>query len=80
MFLWEKDRNSLLRHINQVGANAPESAVWRVITSLCERDMLPSACDDRKQAEELLTNRDNLIKDSKNVGNAPLVNQIKIEF
>ena len=80
MFLWKSDRNSLLRHLNQVGADTPESAFWRVITSLCERDMLPNPCDDRKQAEELLTNRDNLIKDSKNVGNAPLANQTRLEL
>ncbi len=78
MWLWKSDRKSLLRHISQVGGDTPESGVWRVITSLCE--VLPTGSDDRKQAEELLANRDNLIKESKNIGSTNTANQTQLDF
>lgn len=54
--------NPLLAHIAAV-ADSPESAFWRVLTSLLE--LLPAGCNDYKQATGLLNNRDSLIRESK---------------
>jgi hypothetical protein len=56
------NRNALLQYINKVAAQ-PESSFWRVVTSLCE--VLPNGCEDHKQALGLLTDKDNLIRESK---------------
>jgi putative DNA methylase len=58
------NRSELLRYIGQK-ASSVDSSFWRVITSLCE--ILPSGCDDHKQATGLLTNKESLIRESKNV-------------
>ena len=58
------DRKELLRCIGSK-ASSPEGSFWRVITSLCE--ILPSGCDDHKQATGLITNKDSLIRESKNI-------------
>jgi adenine-specific DNA methylase len=56
------NRNELLQYIGQK-ASSPESSFWRVVTSLCE--ILPSGCDDHKQATGLHTNKESLIRESK---------------
>ena len=56
------NRSPLLAHISAV-ADSPESAFWRVVTSLLE--LLPAGCNDHKQATGLLSNRDSLIRESK---------------
>lgn len=61
------NRNALLQYINKVAAQ-PENSFWRVITSLCE--VLPNGSEDHKQALGLLTNKDSLIRESKNVQSA----------
>ncbi len=58
------NRTVLLQYIGKVAAQ-PESSFWRVVTSLCE--VLPSGCEDHKQALGLLTNKDSLIRESKTV-------------
>ncbi len=58
------NRGDLLQYIGQKASNV-DSSFWRVITSLCE--ILPSGCDDHKQATGLLTNKESLIRESKNV-------------
>lgn len=58
------NRNLLLQYIAKVAAS-PESSFWRVVTSLCE--VLPAGSEDQKQALGLLTNKDSLIRESKNV-------------
>lgn len=61
------NRPALLQYIGKVAAQ-PESNFWRVITSLCE--VLPQGSEDHKQAVGLLTNKDSLIRESKNVQTA----------
>lgn len=56
------NRNNLLAYIQRIAVQ-PESSFWRVLTSLCE--VLPTGCDDHKQALGLLTNKDSLIRESK---------------
>lgn len=58
------NRKELLQYIGQKASNA-DSSFWRVITSLCE--ILPSGCDDHKQATGLLTNKESLIRESKSI-------------
>lgn len=58
------NRNALLQYIDKV-ASSPENSFWRVITSLCE--VLPAGSDDLIQANGLLTNKDSLIRESKNI-------------
>jgi adenine-specific DNA methylase len=58
------NRTALLQYIGNVAAQ-PENSFWRVITSLCE--VLPNGSEDHKQALGLLTNKDSLIRESKNV-------------
>lgn len=62
------NRSALLLYIGKVAAQ-PESSFWRVVTSLCE--VLPNGSEDHKQALGLLTNKDSLIRESKNVQATP---------
>jgi putative DNA methylase len=55
------NRGTLLEYINRVASN-PDSAFWRVLTSLCE--VLPNGSDDHKQATGLITNKESLIRES----------------
>ena len=57
------DRKDLLHYIGQT-ASSPDGSFWRVVTSLCE--ILPSGCDDHKQATGLIVNKESLIRESKN--------------
>jgi putative DNA methylase len=66
----------LLVYITTV-ADSPESAFWRVLTSLLE--LLPAGCNDYKQATGLLSNRDSLIRESKQREQNKVV-QGKLEF
>ncbi len=58
------DREALLAYISKVASTA-ESGVWRVLTSLAE--LLPAGSDDHKQATGLLSNKDSLMRESKQV-------------
>jgi len=58
------NRKELLQYISNVASN-PDNNVWRVLTSICE--VLPPGSDDHKQATGLLSNKDSLIRESKNV-------------
>jgi putative DNA methylase len=62
------DRGALLQHIARMAAE-PGSAFWRVLTALCE--VLPAGSEDQKQALGLLTNKDSLIRESKNPSAVP---------
>ena len=55
----ESDRAALIKHIATVAPTA-ESPLWRVLTSLSE--LLPAG-DDKTQADGLLVNRDNLLRE-----------------
>jgi adenine-specific DNA methylase len=68
------NRAALLQFIGQNASNA-DSSFWRVVTSLCE--ILPSGCDDHKQATGLLTNKESLIRESKSI-NKPESEQTKL--
>ncbi len=57
-------RSDLLEHIYKV-ADSAEKPFWRVLTSLLE--LLPAGCTDHKQTSGLLSNRDSLIRESKQV-------------
>ncbi len=70
------NRKALLEYIDKV-AGQPENSFWRVVTSLCE--VLPNGSDDFKQAIGLITNKDSLIKESKNVSKS-VSEQAKLEF
>ena len=70
------NRSELLQFIGQKASNM-DSSFWRVITSLCE--ILPSGCDDHKQAIGLLTNKESLIRESKNTGK-PIVEQTTLDL
>ncbi len=58
------DRKALLHHIALV-ASSSDSLFWRVINSLVEILPLDKEHDDKKIASELLSSKDNLIRDSK---------------
>ena len=58
------NRNALLEYIGSVAAS-PDSSFWRVLTSLDE--LLAKGSDDQKQVSGLLTNKDSLIRDSRNL-------------
>ena len=58
------NRNALLEYIARV-APSPDSSFWRVLTSLDE--LLAKGSDDQKQVSGLLTNKDSLIRDSRNL-------------
>jgi adenine-specific DNA methylase len=68
------NRNELLQYIGQK-ASSPESSFWRVVTSLCE--ILPSGCDDHKQATGLHANKESLIRESKSI-QRPELTQTKL--
>jgi len=70
------NRSQLLQFIGQK-ASSSDSSFWRVITSLCE--ILPSGCEDHKQATGLLTNKESLIRESKNL-TSPKLEQTTLEF
>lgn len=56
------NRNALLDYINDK-ASAPDGSFWRVVTSLDE--LLPKECDDQKITKGLITNKESLIRESK---------------
>jgi hypothetical protein len=58
------NRNDLLTYLSKV-TSSTDSSFWRVITSLCE--VLPVGSEDHKQACGLLTNKDSLLRDSRNI-------------
>ncbi len=62
------DRAALLQYITRMAAE-PTSAFWRVLVALCE--VLPAGSEDQKQALGLLTNKDSLIRESKNPSAVP---------
>ena len=68
MALYKGNNRSLLLQFIRKIASQPESNFWRVITSLCE--VLPNTSEDYKQAIGLLTNKDSLIRESKNIQTA----------
>lgn len=61
MFLWSGTRKPLVDYIREVGAN-PDSPFWRILTSISE---LAKGTADAKVADELLANKDNLIREAK---------------
>lgn len=63
MFLWKQaNRGELLQYIANKAPNI-ESSVWRVLNSL--KELLPVS-KDQQYVTEILSNQDNLIKESKN--------------
>lgn len=56
------NRGSLLKFISEK-ADAPDNAFWRVVTSLDE--LLPKDCEDQKLTRGLLSNKESLIRESK---------------
>jgi len=60
------NRGLLLKFISEK-ADAPDGAFWRVVTSLDE--LLPKDCEDQKLTRGLLSNKDNLIRESKETTN-----------
>ncbi len=62
--LKNNNRKSLLAFISEHAQNQ-EDIFWRVANSL--KEVLPKGMEDQKQVSELLANKDNLIKDSKNI-------------
>jgi adenine-specific DNA methylase len=70
MYLYKgTNRGLLLEYIHRFASN-PDSAFWRVLTSLLE--LLPSGSDDHKQASGLLANKDSLIRESITASNKPM--------
>jgi adenine-specific DNA methylase len=57
-------RNVLLKFIAE-NAATPDSNFWRVTNSLAE--ILPNGSDDHKEVSGLITNKDSLIRESKNI-------------
>lgn len=70
------NRNALLDFIKEK-ASAPDGSFWRVVTSLDE--LLPKECDDQKMTKGLLTNKESLIRESKET-QKPIVKQGTLEF
>lgn len=58
------NRKTMLQFISRVAQN-PDSSFWRVVTSLVE--VLPPGCDDHKIVVELLSNKENLIRESRDI-------------
>ena len=56
------DRGALLRYL-AASAAQPTDPFWRVLTALCE--VLPAGSDDLKQAQGLLSNKDSLLRESR---------------
>lgn len=70
------NRQALLSYLSIVAPN-PESSFWRVITSLCE--VLPAGSEDHKQATGLLSNKESLIRESRQL-NESKPEQTKLEL
>lgn len=70
------NRNALLDYINDK-ASAPDGSFWRVVTSLDE--LLPKDCEDQKMTKGLITNKESLIRESKET-QKPTVEQGTLEF
>lgn len=70
------NRNNLLKFID-TNAGDSESLVWRVVTSLAE--LLPKDFEDHKLAVGLLTNKDQLIRESKTAV-TPKTEQARLTF
>ncbi len=70
------NRNALLDFIKEK-ASAPDGSFWRVVTSLDE--LLPKECDDQKMTKGLLTNKESLIRESKET-QKPIVQQGTLEL
>lgn len=75
MSLYAKDRHILLRFIAEI-APTSESIFWRVVAAL--KEVLPADTADAKLINELITNKENLIRESKHI-QKPLI-QGKLEF
>jgi putative DNA methylase len=76
MFLWKQaNRGELLKYIADKAPNT-ESSVWRVLNSL--KELLPVS-KDQEYVTEILSNQDNLIKESKN-RTASMGNQITLDL
>ena len=60
-------RGELLRYLARVAAQ-PADTFWRVLTVLCE--VLPAGSEDIKQAQGLLVNKDNLLRESREADKA----------
>jgi putative DNA methylase len=58
------NRIALLNFIKEK-ASAPDGSFWRVVTSLDE--LLPKECDDQKITKGLITNKESLIRESKEI-------------
>ncbi|NUQ24576.1 MAG: DUF1156 domain-containing protein [Saprospiraceae bacterium] len=56
------NRGELLAFLARVAAQ-PTDSFWRVLVSLCE--LLPAGSNDLKQAQGLLVNKDNLLRESR---------------
>lgn len=70
------NRNALLDFIND-RASTPDANFWRVLTSLDE--LLPKDCEDHKMTRGLLSNKESLIRESKEI-QKPNVQQGTLEF
>jgi putative DNA methylase len=67
MYLYKGTNRGLLLKFISEKADAPDSAFWRVVTSLDE--LLPKDCEDQKLTRGLLSNKENLIRESKETTN-----------
>ena len=67
MYLYKGTNRGLLLKFISEKADAPDGAFWRVVTSLDE--LLPKDCEDQKLTRGLLSNKDNLIRESKETTN-----------
>jgi adenine-specific DNA methylase len=76
MWYFKGTRHKLLEYISKNAENS-DSNFWRVITALCE--VLPAGSDDYQQAFGLLTNKESLIKESKEINNIT-TEQGQLEF
>jgi hypothetical protein len=63
MYLYKGTNRVLLLKFISEKADAPDGAFWRVVTSLDE--LLPKDCEDQKLTRGLLSNKENLIRESK---------------
>ena len=70
------DRNSLLKYIQTMNLD-DSSGIWRVLNSLIE--ILPESTIDYKQVQGLLTNKESLLRDSKNI-KAASGEQVNLDF
>jgi putative DNA methylase len=70
------DRKALLNFINEK-ASSPDSSFWRVVTALDE--LLPKDSEDQIQTKGLITNKESLIRESKET-KKETVEQSKLEI